>query len=139
MILNLTIQGKQATQGSKIPMPGKRFGVKDSCKELPAWRHYVALEARKKFKGEPLRSKSLFMTLVFTRPRPNIHFNSKGELKLSAPKYPVTRPDSIKLARAIEDALTGIIYHDDSQIVKHEIYKKYGDRYETKIRVEEIT
>jgi len=138
MILNLTIEGKQATQGSKIPMPGKRFGVKDSCKELPAWRHYVALEARKKFKGDPIRGTPLSMILVFIRPRPQAHYRKDQSVKPSAPSHPTTRPDSIKMARAIEDALAGVIYHDDSQIVKHQILKRYGDRFETRILVEEI-
>jgi len=138
MILNLTIQGKPATQGSKIPMPGKRFGVKDSCKELPAWRHYVALEARKKYRDHIVRDRPLSMTLIFVRPRPKSHLRKNGAVKPTAPKYPTTRPDSIKMARAIEDALAGVIYHDDSQIVKHEILKIYGNRYETTIRVEEV-
>jgi len=138
MLLNLTIEGKQATQGSKIPMPGKRFGVKDSCKELPAWRHYVALEARRSYRDHIVRDRPLAMTLIFQRPRPKSHLNSKGDVKPKAPAYPTTRPDSIKMARAIEDALSGVIYHDDSQIVKHQILKTYGDRYETTIRVEEV-
>lgn len=138
MILNLTIEGKQACQGSKVPIPGSKFGVKDQSKNLPAWRHYVALEARKKYKSIPIRDKALSMTLVFIKPRPNSHLKTNGEVKLSAPKHPTTRPDSIKMARAIEDALAGVVYHDDSQIVKHEIWKKFGDRYETKIRIEEV-
>ena len=138
MLLNITIEGQPATQGSKVPMPGRKFGVVDSCKRLPAWRDLVAYSARQKYKGPLVRDKALSMTLIFIKPRPKSHLNSKGEVKISAPKYPTTRPDSIKMTRAIEDALAGVIYGDDSQIVKHEIWKKYGDRFETKIRVEEV-
>jgi len=40
--------------------------------------------------------------------------------------YPTTRPDALKLCRACEDALTGVIYGDDSQVVDLYIQKRYG-------------
>jgi len=40
--------------------------------------------------------------------------------------YPTTRPDALKLCRAVEDALAGVIYRDDSQVVDLDIQKRYG-------------
>jgi Holliday junction resolvase RusA-like endonuclease len=48
-------------------------------------------------------------------------------LKPNAPKYPTTRPDALKLARAAEDALTGIIWTDDAVTVDLTIKKRYGE------------
>ena len=49
---------------------------------------------------------------------------------VSVPKerlgYPTTRPDALKLCRAIEDALSHIIYHDDCNVVDLHIQKRYG-------------
>ena len=39
------------------------------------------------------------------------------ELTPSAPKYKTSKPDVGKTARAVEDALTGIAWVDDSQVV----------------------
>lgn len=42
-------------------------------------------------------------------------------------RYPVVRPDLDKLLRSIGDALTGVMYHDDSQVVTILAQKRYGD------------
>lgn len=39
----------------------------------------------------------------------------------------VVKPDADKLARAIMDALTGVLFHDDAQVVHFSISKVYAD------------
>jgi Holliday junction resolvase RusA-like endonuclease len=41
-------------------------------------------------------------------------------------RFHIKRPDLDNLAKAIKDAMKGIIYHDDSQIVEAHLYKIYG-------------
>lgn len=41
--------------------------------------------------------------------------------------YHTKRPDIDNLAKAVKDALRGIIYHDDSQIVEAHLFKQYGE------------
>lgn len=71
----------------------------------------------------------LRVTLAFYVERGKGHYRSGRNAHLlrdSAPAYPTTRPDVLKLARAIEDALTKIAYVDDSQIVLETISKEFG-------------
>jgi Holliday junction resolvase RusA-like endonuclease len=42
--------------------------------------------------------------------------------------YHTKRPDLDNLAKAVKDALRGIIYQDDSQIVEAHLFKKYGEQ-----------
>ena len=42
--------------------------------------------------------------------------------------YPFVRPDLDKLCRAVLDALTGIAYKDDQQVVSLFATKSYGER-----------
>lgn len=52
--------------------------------------------------------------------------------------YPTVKPDVDKLVRAILDALTGVLYADDAQVVRFDgIGKHYGapDRCEIQVRV----
>jgi Holliday junction resolvase RusA-like endonuclease len=63
--------------------------------------------------------------MTFVMPRPNNHFNYGEELKMGMPFYHTVKPDRIKLARAVEDALTGIIWVDDSQCCDGPIIKRY--------------
>lgn len=62
----------------------------------------------------------------------------------SAPKrvvYPTTKPDATNLIKGTEDALKGIVFSDDSQIVRLRIAKLFADAVSTPgvyIRLEEI-
>jgi Holliday junction resolvase RusA-like endonuclease len=44
-------------------------------------------------------------------------------------------PDTLKLARAVEDALSGIVWVNDSRIVDERIRKRWGDRSAVRIKV----
>ena len=77
--------------------------------------------------GGPLLTCPLHVIAAFYMPRPKGHRNSKGMIKGSAQPYPTSRPDLLKVARAIEDAMSGVIYCDDSQIVIEHLTKKYEE------------
>jgi len=73
--------------------------------------------------------------VVFRMPRPKGHFGRRGLLP-SAPATPATKPDIDKLARAVLDALTGIVFRDDSQVVALRLAKVYADDPGATITVE---
>lgn len=54
----------------------------------------------------------------------------------AANAYPITKPDSTKLVRAVEDALTGVLWGDDAQVVDQHVFKRYGvpERAEIEVR-----
>ena len=78
--------------------------------------------------GKPLipHTYPLKVTMTFYRPRPIAHYKADGTVKPGMPAAPTQRPDVLKLARAIEDALTGVIYEDDSSIVEEHLFKKWA-------------
>ena len=51
---------------------------------------------------------------------------------------PVVRPDVDKLVRALLDALTGVAYEDDAQVVELFALKVYADDARTIVNVSEI-
>lgn len=80
----------------------------------------------------------LFLGVTFTMPRPKYHFRKDGALKPNAPTYHTTTPDATKLLRAIEDAITGILWHDDSQIALQHVTKVYGSTTGAEITIHPI-
>ncbi len=52
--------------------------------------------------------------------------------------FPARRPDAENLGKAVLDAMEGIIYRDDAQIVRLAIAKDYGPVPGVEIRVERI-
>lgn len=143
--LTMDVSGKPEPAGSKnafVPLnrktrePFRRpnggvvVSVIDNNPKAKGWQAAVADAATAAMAGREPTSGAVSVVLTFRVARPKGHFGSgKNEevLKGSAPKWPVSKPDVLKLARAVEDALTGIVYVDDSQIVVETLRKEYGD------------
>ncbi len=112
--------------------------VTDDCKESKSWKKLVADAASERTSGHPLAG-PLSVTMTFIMPRPKCHYGSgknASKLKDSAPHYPTVKPDVLKLARAAEDALTGIVYRDDAQTVELSVRKRYGWPTRCEIKIE---
>ena len=62
--------------------------------------------------------------------RPKSHLTSKGALTKAAPLFPTGRQigDTDKLIRSVCDALTGIVWYDDSQVVDITAKKRFRSR-----------
>jgi Holliday junction resolvase RusA-like endonuclease len=136
-----TVYGQAKPGGSKKAIPHPRTGrpmIVEDSKNKP-WRQEVAGAALEALAGvtRPLfADEALAVEFTFVRPRPLGHYGASGSVRSSAPAHPVTRPDVLKLARAAEDALNGIVWRDDSQIVHETLVKVYGEpeRLEVAVR-----
>lgn len=132
MTLSFTVLGVAAPQGSMRAFVGKKTGraymTSDNKKTMP-WRQDVAACAERAVAVAPSLyplSGAVVLRITFCLPRPLSHFGKKG-LRRSAPMHPMRKPDLSKLIRAVEDALTGIVYDDDARIVQHDVRKRYAD------------
>ena len=67
----------------------------------------------------------LSLTVTFYLRRPKCHRCASGALKPDAPLYPTSKPDTTKLIRSIEDALTSVAWVDDALIVNQHGYKRF--------------
>lgn len=80
------------------------------------------------------------LTMAFYLPRPNGDFGkgkNAGKLTPSARVTPWVKPDLDKLQRAALDALTGIVYDDDSRVVRLVVEKKFaGARHDVGLWLE---
>jgi len=116
------VPGVPAPGGSKRHIGGGR--IIEDCKRTKGWRACVALAAMQA--GCTPMEGPLAFNVVFFMPRPNGHFRKDGSVKPSAPKFPTTRPDTTKLVRSTEDALLGICWHDDAQVVQQDARKWFA-------------
>jgi crossover junction endodeoxyribonuclease RusA len=122
--IRFTVHGTPRPQGSKRHV-GNGVMI-ESSKGLKPWRQEVsgtgiALQVQMIPAHVPLE-----MTL-------NFYFTKAKSCKHRAM---TKKPDASKLLRAIEDALTGILFYDDSQIIEIHVRKHYGgpDRVEIEVR-----
>lgn len=132
-VVAFAVFGDPAPAGSKTRATspdGSRTWTRDSSKRSYPWKAAVSAAAGKAMAGKPLLEGPLFVELIFYRVRPKTHLGTGrnvGVLKASAPPRPLTKPDVLKMARAVEDAMTGIVYRDDAAIVVERLEKRYGE------------
>lgn len=138
--LKITVFGKAAPAGSKRAVTNRHTGqvmVIDANPRARPWKDTVSREAVEQYEG-PLLDEPLRMEVDFYEPRPKSHYGTgrnAGVLKAGAPEYPTKKPDGLKLRRGVEDALTGIVYRDDSLIVDGRERKLYGEPARCEIRI----
>lgn len=127
----IVVYGKAAPAGSKRGFVNKKTGgviLTDAAKGSRSWKSDVKDKAVERMDGWPPLSGPLRVEMLFWVRRPKGHFGSGRNLEVvkeSSPRFPTVKPDLLKLARAVEDAMTGIVYGDDAQIVTEVLRKRY--------------
>ncbi len=147
MIITFFAAGLPKTAGSKRAFPIRKGGVftgrvavVDANKNAKDWKATVASCASDAYSG-PLLDGPIRLTIEFRLPRPKGHFGTGknvGVLRNGSPKYPLSKPDALKLARCAEDALSSVIWKDDAQIVDEILLKRYSERPGAWVEIEPL-
>lgn len=127
------VAGAPIPQGSVTAHAAKRkdgshYGVVHYAvgTKLHRWRNKISKAARAEW-GDDMTYHPVTLALVFYRARPLSHY--QGLAFDVRPRYvtdvPDTSPDLDKLVRAVMDALTDVVYVDDSQVVEIGATKRY--------------
>jgi crossover junction endodeoxyribonuclease RusA len=123
VIIDAFVPGDPKPQGSKrgfVTKTGRVAMVEMAGTPLKRWRESITWvmrgEAAKK--GWEVTDAPVNVKLVFELKKP----------KKPKTHVPITRPDVDKLVRAVLDAITdtGLIWRDDSQVVRLSAEKKYA-------------
>lgn len=119
------IHGIPVAQGRpRFARKGNNVHVYDP-KECKDWKKYIAWSVVQQ--GKAWFDGALEVDLIFYLPRPKM-FN-----KMTA--YPVKKPDIDNLAKAVFDALNGVCFKADSQIVKATIRKEFREENQAGVRI----
>ena len=115
--LTIDVAGEPASQGSHSVIHGRIVQV-NSAKHK-RWRNVVAFAALELVtEGWELLDEPLELSVIFYLPRPKT---------VQDREYPSVMPDVDKLLRAVFDSLSGVIYVDDSRVVRVSAQKLYAD------------
>lgn len=130
-MIQFSVAGVPVPQGSKRHV-GNGIMI-ESAKNLKPWRAEVraeAIAAMAQFGLTPATG-PVRLECEFTFSRPKSHYRTgkrANELREDMPIYKASKPDISKLVRAVEDAMTGVVWVDDSQVVTLVGEKAYVDR-----------
>ncbi len=126
-----TVYGSPVAQGRPRFARAGNFVRTYDPEKSRSWKQDVKAQVLDALKGTPeIHDGPLGVKLYFHLPRPK-----------SLPKkvvHHVKKPDADNLAKAIKDALRGVVYRDDSQIVTLVVSKQYGDPPRVVIGVEQV-
>jgi Holliday junction resolvase RusA-like endonuclease len=138
-ILNFSVNMKAEPQGSSkaFVIPGTNRAIVTSANpKMKPFRSEVTRMAMATLSDmncdEPMLGKHVPATIkvVFHFTKPDSI--SKGRM------HPVVKPDIDKLLRAVLDALTGVAFKDDAQVVQTHTEKRYSHRDFVEITVSEV-
>lgn len=129
--ITFSVHGPAATKGSTKHVPHPKTGVLipvPDARRLPIWTQAVAWSA----KAAGLHAIAdpagvvIRLWLIFARPK-SVSVGVRPRMTVA--------PDVDKCLRAALDALTGIAYDDDRQVVTAHVRKIYGARSETYLQI----
>ncbi len=138
-IVAFTVLGEPAPQGSKVR--NRYGGIREANPRTRPYRQAVAAEAEIAMDGNPPYSGPVEICVRFYFNRPKAHYGSGSRaeiLKDSAPLLKASAPDGSKLRRLVEDALSGIAFRNDAQVVHGEDWKLYGSPARAEIEVRSL-
>lgn len=107
-------------------MRGGRVVTLADAKTLGAWTQAVKWAAKSAGVTVIDRNKPVMLDVLFMFVRPK---SAKDR------QWHTVKPDLDKMLRAVKDALTGVAYEDDAQVVRVVAMKGYGMEAETEITV----
>ena len=145
MSIEFFVAGTPIPKGSAKAFVNKFTGraqvMQDNRDKQKPWASIISYTAQQIIKEKidgPVR-----ISLIFIMPRLKSHYGSGKNstvMKPSAPLWHVAKPDLDKLVRCVKDALTGIAWHDDSQVAEIALGRKqYGDHPGVKIQIESMS
>ena len=131
--------GQPGTKGSaKAFVVGGRARItNDAGEKAKAWAAVVSAAAHTAMAGRPVLRSPVVVQIIFYLARPKSHFHpptrnrSMPVLRRDAALYVASKPDGDKLERCTWDALTRVVFADDSQVVTWHGCKKYSLTGET--------
>jgi Holliday junction resolvase RusA-like endonuclease len=136
-VIRLTIPGEPVAQGRpRFSRRGKYVSTYDPPKSR-GYKEYIKQIARQELHIEPLTGSIRINVKVYRGIQ-------KSGSKLTRRKKqdgiirPTVKPDTDNYYKAVSDALTGILWEDDNQIVEIHVGKWYSDQPRVEIEVEEI-
>jgi Holliday junction resolvase RusA-like endonuclease len=91
-------------------------------------------ELRRQWKEAPME-RPLSLVLIFTLPIPQSTSRKKADLMARGILFPDKKPDLDNFIKFSLDCMNGHVWRDDSQIIKIEAHKIYGQQSKTTISI----
>lgn len=116
-----------------------RNGIKYTPRDMVEYANLVRMSFINKYPDWDINNfagKALCAEIDVFIPVPQSYSKKRAAEALANILRPVVKPDCDNIAKNINDALNGIVYPDDKQIVSLTVNKFYGNREQVRIKIE---
>ncbi len=117
---------------------GKQFVSHYTPGKTRKYEALIASYAQMAMVGKKPITSPVKLALVFVFEIPSSWPKWKQEMALNGQIAPTVKPDGDNVEKAVKDAFNGIVWHDDSYVVKCNKEKRYGLEPCVNVRVEAL-
>ncbi|OPX04938.1 RusA family crossover junction endodeoxyribonuclease [Geobacillus sp. LEMMY01] len=136
-MIKLIVYGEPVAQGRpRATTVNGRVRMYDPKKSRD-FKHYLKLAASK-HRPEQLIEGPISLEVKVYKPILKSFSKKKKAAAEAGQLRPISKPDVSNYLKLIEDALTGVIWKDDSQIIDCSISKYYSETPRTEIQIKEM-
>lgn len=107
-------------------------------KKITMYKRMVAATYQSYFGAVKPTEKAIAVDVVFYRPIQKSLSKREHARRVNGEHLPVVKPDVDNYVKAVLDALNGVAFQDDSQIIKLKAQKLYSENPRTEIEITEI-
>lgn len=141
LIVGFTVDGVPVGKGRPKFARRGNFVTAYTPAKTKTYEEQVALVSRNAMKTENkvICPSPVQLNMDIFVPIPKSWSKIKRARALSGEEYPTTKPDADNVAKGVLDALNGVVFDDDKQVVGLSISKRYSDRPRVDVRVYEVS
>ncbi|MEF3309300.1 RusA family crossover junction endodeoxyribonuclease [Paenibacillus sp. GYB004] len=136
-MIQFTIYGEPVAQGRPRASSQGGFVRLYDPKKSRDYKDYIRLAAAEHAPPALLEGPLAMMVTAF-RPIPKSFSQKKAVAAERGEILPTSKPDADNYLKAVKDALKGVIWKDDSQVVDAYVRKRYGVRPRIEIKIRQI-
>lgn len=121
--------------GISIPSPMEvHYPTPKMIDPSSAEKKAFAIQAKKHApKSPPFGPVAIYLTFYFKRP--DEHYDSQGRINKGSPVHFEAKPDIDDLIKFVMDALKGLFYYDDNQVIECTASKRWHEYDATAVEV----
>lgn len=138
MTIHFTVYGEPVAQGRpKFSTAGGFVKAYDPSKSR-SYKDYVRLAATEHAPSKPMEG-PIGMVLTVYRSTPKSFSKRRAALAEEGKLTPTTKPDVDNYLKGVKDALKGVIWRDDSQVVEVYARKRYSAKPRIEVKIKELS
>lgn len=134
-MITITIPGEARGKGRPRFARRGNFVKTYTDEKTASYENLVAMAGAEAMQGRPLIAGAVHATMEVRVAVPKSWSKKKTAAALAGDVLPTTKPDLDNVIKAIMDALNGIVWQDDKQVVQLAVRKRYAEKPYTTLNV----